>query len=82
MNINKEVAYILDQSLGLAGRSAQFTRDTALLGSVPELDSMAVATVLTSLEEHFGFTIADDEINAETFTTFGTLTSFVEKKLG
>lgn len=82
VNLEKEVAGILDQALGLAGRSASFTRDTALLGSVPELDSMAVATLLTSLEEHFGFTIADDEINADTFTTLGKLTSFVEQKLG
>ena len=82
VDINKEVANILDQALGLAGRSASFTRDTALLGSVPELDSMAVVALLTSLEEYYGFTVEDDEISADTFTTLGTLTSFVEQKLG
>ena len=82
MDTNKEVAAILDQALGLKGRSANFTPSTALLGSVPELDSMAVVQILTSLEEHFGFTVEDDEISADTFMTLGSLTAFVEQKLG
>jgi acyl carrier protein len=52
-----------------------------LLGAIPELDSMAVATLITSLEEHFGFVVADDEIDGATFTTVGTLVDFVEAKL-
>lgn len=81
MDIEKEVAGILDQALGLNGRSASFTPDTALLGSIPELDSMAVVSLLTSLEDHFGFTVEDDEISAETFATLGALTTFVAQKL-
>jgi len=82
VNINQEVAGILDQALGLQGRSASFQPDTPLLGAIPELDSMAVVTILTHLEEHFGFTVEDDEISADTFSTLGTLTAFVEQKLG
>jgi acyl carrier protein len=48
---------------------------------VPELDSMAVASVLTSLEERFGFTIHDDEIDGSTFETVGSLVSYVRGKL-
>lgn len=81
MDTIKEVAAILDQVLGLKGRSAHFTSSTALLGSLPELDSMAVVQILTSLEEHFGFTVEDDEISADTFVTLGSLTAFVEQKL-
>jgi len=82
VNINQEVAGILDQALGLQGRSTNFQPDTPLLGAIPELDSMAVVTILTHLEEHFGFTVEDDEISADTFSTLGTLTAFVEQKLG
>jgi acyl carrier protein len=52
-----------------------------LLGALPELDSMAVVSILTALEEHFGFTVDDDEISAETFATLGSLTEFVDQKL-
>ena len=55
--------------------------DTALLGSIPELDSMAVVNLITALEEHFGISIADDEIGAATFETLGSLTRFVAGKL-
>ena len=81
MDTNKAVAAILDQVLSLKGRSAHFTPSTTLLGSLPELDSMAVVQILTGLEEHFGFTVADDEISADTFVTLGSLTAFVEQKL-
>jgi acyl carrier protein len=52
-----------------------------LLGAIPELDSMAVVNILTSLEEHFGFVVEDDEINADTFSTLGALVKFVDQKL-
>jgi acyl carrier protein len=82
VNIDKEVAGILDQVLGLNGRSTYLKPESPLLGAIPELDSMAVVSILTSLEDHFGFTVEDDEISADTFATLGTLTTFVEQKLG
>jgi acyl carrier protein len=42
---------------------------------------MAVANVLTSLEERFGFMIDDDEVDGSMFATVGSLTAFVESKL-
>ena len=66
-------------ALGPAGR--ELDRDSALLGSIPELDSMAVVNLMTALEEHFGITIDDDEITASTFETLGTLNAFVQQKL-
>ena len=45
------VLTLLDDALSLNGRSATFTVDTPLLGSLPELDSMAVASLLTAIEE-------------------------------
>jgi acyl carrier protein len=36
---------------------------------------------MTAVEERFGFTIADDEVSAETFATLGSLATFVDEKL-
>lgn len=76
-----EVIGIIGRVLDLGQRVPDLTRETRLLGSVPELDSMAVATLITSLEEHFGFVIEDDEIDGAVFTTVGSLIDFVNAKL-
>lgn len=81
MNTEKEVLSLLDEILGLKGRSAEFTSDTPLLGAIPELDSMAVVALITALEERFGFAIEDDEIEGSSFATLGSLVEFVESKL-
>lgn len=82
MDIKKEVLAILDEVLSLNGRAASFELDTALLGAVPELDSMAVVGVINMLEERFGFIVEDDEIDGTAFATVGALVEFVEGKLG
>lgn len=81
MNILQEVLRVVDEVLGLNGRSATFTRETPLLGAIPELDSMAVVTLITSLEEQFGLVVDDDDIDGSTFATVGSLSDFVSSKL-
>ena len=81
MNTSQEVLRVVDEVLSLNGRSASFTRDTLLLGAVPELDSMAVVTLITTLEDHFGLVVDDDDIDGMTFATIGSLTDFVSGKL-
>ena len=80
MNVTQEVLRVLDEVLSLNGRSASFTRDTPLLGAIPELDSMAVVSLITSLEEQFGLVVDDDEIDGATFATVGSLADFVSGK--
>ena len=63
------------------GQAESLTPDTALLGAIPEFDSMAVVTIITALEDRFGFTVDDDEIDASMFETVGSLVAFVEGKL-
>jgi acyl carrier protein len=82
MEVVREVTRVLDEVLSLGGRSSTFTRDTALLGAVPQLDSMAVVTLITTLEERFNIVIADEDIDSDTFATVGALTDFVVSKLG
>jgi acyl carrier protein len=81
LDVQREVVAIVDRVLDMRGRGAALTATSPLLGHVPELDSMAVATLITSLEERFGFTIADDEIDGSAFQTIGTLVEFVNGKL-
>ena len=81
MTVEEDVLRLLDDVLGLAGRTRAFSSDTPLLGALPELDSMAVVGLLTALEERFGLSIADDEIDGSLFATVGSFTRFVQAKL-
>ena len=81
MNVDAELKSILGEILSLGDRAGRFGDQTELLGSLPELDSMAVVSVITTIEERFGVVIGDDEISAQTFATFGSLRAFVEQKL-
>ncbi|NQD35609.1 acyl carrier protein [Permianibacter sp. IMCC34836] len=82
MTVMADVTRVLGEVLALGERAKQLTADSALLGAMPEFDSMAVLGVITRLEEVFGISIADDEISAETFETVGSLAAFVEQKRG
>ena len=81
MDTRNDVLAVLDDVLSLKGRSRTFRDETPLLNGLPELDSMAVANVLASLEERFGFIIDDDEIDGSTFATVGSLVAFVQGKV-
>lgn len=55
--------------------------DVILLGNIPELDSVAVVTIILALEQKFAISIKDDEISAKTFEKLSSLVNFVEIKL-
>jgi len=81
MTVIDDVKVVLTGALGLGQRGSRLTADSTLLGGIPEFDSMAVVTVITMLEEHFGFMVEDDEIDADVFETVGSLSNFVTQKL-
>lgn len=81
MDVTRDVIQLIDEVLSLGGRGASFTRDTHLLGAVPEFDSMAVVALITALEERFDISVDDDEIDGQTFLTVGSLADFVAGKL-
>ncbi|NRF66532.1 acyl carrier protein [Aquincola sp. S2] len=81
MDIEKELVGVLDEVLSLDGRAASFTAATPLLGAIPELDSMAVVSLITALEERFDMVVNDDDIDGSVFATLGSLTDFVRGKL-
>ena len=73
---------LLTEVLGLPKqRIAAFQADTDLFGALPEFDSLAVATLLTGLEEKLQILIEDDDVEAEDFMTFGRLLAFATRKV-
>lgn len=75
------VRAVLSDVLGISReRAATFTAETGLFGSLPELDSMAVAGLLTEMEDRLGITIDDDEVDGEMLESFGSLVAFAIRK--
>ena len=75
------VRRILRDTLQLGDRVDTFVENTPLLGVVPELDSMAIVSILTVMEEEYGIDINDDDVSAETFATVGSLARFLEARI-
>jgi acyl carrier protein len=74
-----QVKALIGHILGIADRVDSMNESTRLLGSFPELDSMAVVELLAAIEETFGFTVESDDIATDAFETIGTLAAYVEK---
>jgi acyl carrier protein len=72
---------VLVDVLGLnKERVRGFDESTPLFGALPEFDSMAVAGLLTELEERLGILIEDHEVDADMLETFGSLLTFARAK--
>lgn len=79
--VRAAVRGVLGDVLGLdKQRVAAMTDTTPLFGALPELDSMAVASVLTELEDRLGILIDDDEVDGSMLETFGALVTFASGK--
>lgn len=82
MDIEIAMRALLRDVLALSQeRVDAFDADTPLFGALPELDSMAVAGLLTEMEDRFGILIEDDDIDGATFESFSTLIAFAQAKV-
>ncbi len=80
-SIDHQLRAILADVLGLKpGQAEGFTAETGLFGHLPELDSMAVAGLLTEMEDRLHIVIDDDEIDGDLLESFGSLLAFAEAK--
>jgi acyl carrier protein len=78
---DRRLRSILSDVLGLKpGQAEQFTTETGLFGELPELDSMAVAGLLTEMEDRLDIVIEEDEIDGKIFATYGRLLAFAQAK--
>lgn len=79
--VEETLRAVLVDVLGLdAAQVADFDANTELFGAIPELDSMAVAGLLTEIEDRLGIWIEDDEFETEMLETFGNLLAFAKDK--
>ena len=79
--IDARLRSILVDALGLdPDRVATFDNDTGLFGHLPELDSMAVAGLLTEMEDQLDIVIDDEDVDGEMLETYGSLLAFAEVK--
>jgi len=81
-DIDTKLRAILSDVLGLdADQVERFDGDTGLFGHLPELDSMAVAGLLTEIEDRLDIIIDDDDVDGEMLETYGGLLAFAEAKV-
>ncbi|GAA4643657.1 acyl carrier protein [Pontixanthobacter gangjinensis] len=79
--LDTQLRSILCDVLGLdADEVETFANDTGLFGHLPELDSMAVAGLLTEMEDRMNIIIEDDDVDGEMLETYGGLLAFAEAK--
>ena len=76
----EQVKDLLKNTLELDDSFDSSDEETLLLGNIAELDSMAVISVITALEENFGIVVDDDDISGETFESIGSLIKFLKSK--
>lgn len=81
-DVTETVRRVLADVLALKPSTvAGLTPETPLFGALPELDSMAVAGLLTELEDRLGIIIDDDDVDGDLFATFGSLVAFAKAKV-
>lgn len=71
---------ILRANLQLGSRADALTLESPLMGNLPELNSLTVMSIVSSIEEETGCAVSDMEISADIFATVGTLVAFIERK--
>jgi acyl carrier protein len=76
-----DVKAVVVATLGVEDRADALDATTPLLGSLPELDSMAVLELVFELERRFGIELDGDDVTAEAFETLASLAALVESKL-
>ena len=81
-SIDRTLRSILCEVLGLDEDEVEtFDSDTGLFGHLPELDSMAVAGLLTEMEDRLDIIIEDDDVDGEMLETYGGLLAFTDAKV-
>lgn len=80
-NVATTIKQLLIETLSLDIDVESLSEETLLLGDIPEFDSMAIVSVITAIEETFGFMADDDDLSAEVFESVGSLIAFVESHI-
>lgn len=80
--LDRELRGLIADVLGLdRAQTDAFDADSGLFGHLPELDSMAVAGLLTEMEDRLGIVIEDDDVDGAMLETYGSLLAFAQAKV-
>ncbi|WP_298305542.1 acyl carrier protein [uncultured Erythrobacter sp.] len=80
--LDSELKSIIADVLGIDAEQAEaLNEESGLFGHLPELDSMAVAGLLTEIEDRLEIIVEDEDVDAEMLETYGGLLAFAETKL-
>ena len=79
--LTQDIKQLLIDTLSLEITPSEMDDDALLLGDIPEFDSMAIVAVITTLEENYNFSTADDELTAEVFESVETVVNFVQQHI-
>jgi acyl carrier protein len=77
----ENVKAVVVATLDIKDRAGDLVPESELLGSLPELDSVAVVELVVALQDRFGIEIEDDEVIGDIFETLGQLTAFIDSKV-
>ena len=78
------VAQVLDvvaESLSCTIDVRAMQAEDALLGALPELDSIGIVALITALENRFDVHFEDDDLDAEVFATVASLLAHINTRL-
>lgn len=71
---------ILDRLNFIEG-TKKIDEQVGLLGHGIGLDSIEILSVIAAIEDEFGLTLEDEELQVEYFRTLGSLVTFIQGKL-
>ena len=81
LEVANTIKQLLIDTLSLDISVAELDDDTLLLGNIPQFHSMAIVSVITAIEESFGFMAEDDDLSAEVFESVDSLIHFVIERI-
>ena len=82
MSITRPILEVLDRELNLQGQALTFSENTRLRGSLPQLDSIAIVSLITALETRLGFEFPEDQLDGAVFESVGSLERCIAGLLG
>ncbi len=77
----EQVLEVLAESLPLPESTYEMGEQAPLLGTIPELDSMAITGIIAALEKSFDIVFDEDDLDAKAFQTVGTLRDLIASKM-
>lgn len=75
-----DIRALLGEVLGLGDSLEGLGAEAALLGAIPEFDSLAVVQLLEALQSRYGIAIDEAELDVSDFETLGSLQQMVERQ--